>query len=65
MGFIGQGGCYGVSVYSVLNVYAPNDGTERIAVFDQIKETLRQCDQEGCMVLGGDWNCTVDFTVDH
>jgi hypothetical protein len=46
-------------------VYAPNEGTERIAVFDQLKETLRQCDQEGCMVLGGDWNCTVDFTVDR
>ena len=34
-------------------VYAPNEGTdaERVAIFDQIKETLRQCDQEGCMVL--------------
>lgn len=36
-----------------LNVYAPNEGTEHIVVFDQIKETLRQCDKEGCMVLGG------------
>ena len=23
---------------------------------------MQQCGQDGCVVLGGDWNCTTNFT---
>ena len=26
---------------------------------------MQQCGQDECVVLGGDWNCTTDFTLDR
>lgn len=50
--------------YLFINVYSPNIGTERVEFFKNITESLKQsaCDY---MILGGDWNCTVDFNNDR
>lgn len=52
------------SIYCFINVYAPNIGTERIDFFNNIKKSLEQSDCD-YFILGGDWNCTVDFNIDR
>lgn len=53
------------SVFNFISIYAPNLGSERIAVFKLLKDTLAQVGQGECVIMGGDWNCTVDFTLDR
>lgn len=52
-------------VLTLINVYAPNRGSEREGLFKIIKEKLSDIDQGECIVLGGDWNCCTDFTLDR
>lgn len=53
-------------VFVFINIYAPNTGAERIQIFKKLHEFLKQnCDENVWLILGGDWNCTVDFTLDR
>ncbi len=40
-------------------------GQERILFLNLLNETLKKCSSEGCVVIGGDWNCTIHFTIDR
>jgi len=51
------------SVY--LNVYAPNNGPERLIFFMELRKVLKKLDDNVCLIIGGDWNCTIDFVVDR
>ncbi|KAI4871736.1 hypothetical protein NFI96_008948, partial [Prochilodus magdalenae] len=48
-----------------VNVYAPNTGRDRAAMFTTLRNELSQYNQDAILVLGGDWNCTLDFTMDR
>ncbi len=53
-------------VFVFINIYAPNTGAERIQIYKKLHEFLKQnCDENVWLILGGDWNCTVDFTLDR
>lgn len=41
-----------------INIYAPNNGTDRL-------HFLKQQQDGDFIILGGDWNCTLDFTCDR
>ncbi len=56
---------YGEHVFVLMNVYAPNNGLERIRVFDQLHKALQKFDDNIWLVLGGDWNCTINFLIDR
>ena len=47
------------------NVYAPNTGRERGVLFGSLRQELSQVTPEETLVVGGDWNCTMDFTKDR
>jgi len=51
--------------FSFFNVYAPNIGQERIMFFKILYNALSQCPQENIIVLGGDFNCTVNPYMDR
>lgn len=39
---------------------------QRIQLFKKLHEFLKQnCDENVWWILEGDWNCTVDFTLDR
>lgn len=48
------------SIYCFINIYPSNIGTERIDFFNNIKKAL-----EALLIIGRDWNCTVDFNIDR
>ena len=54
----------GEVVFCFINVYASNQVLERLDIFKKLKEVLQQCGQGECVVMGGDWNCTVNFEMD-
>ncbi len=47
-----------------VNIYAPNLGIE-IRLFSKLEQFLRQQHDGDFVVLGGDWNCTLDFIIDR
>lgn len=51
--------------FSLFNVYAPNIGTERILFFEKLHTALSTVPQGRIIVLAGDFNCTVDHTLDR
>ena len=51
--------------FGFINVYAPNQGVDRIEAFKKIHSYLQQSNQNECVVMGGDWNCTTNFTTDR
>lgn len=55
----------GDSNFSFFNVYAPNTGNERISFFEKLSEAVSECSQDKIIVLGGDFNCTLDQAVDR
>lgn len=55
----------GDSNFSLFNVYAPNIGNERISFFENLSEAVSECCQDRIIVLGGDFNCTLDRAVDR
>lgn len=61
-GEIGQGGDR--RDRSLINVYAPNEGAERLEVFNKLKAHLTQCSQSDSIIWGSDWNCMTDLTID-
>ncbi len=48
-----------------MNIYAPNIGAERIRLFTKLEDFLRQQPEGDLIILGGDFNCTLDFTQDR
>lgn len=48
-----------------MNVYAPNTGTDRVQFFTKLEHILKQQRDGDVIVLGGDWNCTLNFTQDR
>lgn len=55
----------GDAYFSFFNVYAPNSGQERILFFKTLSHALSQCPQGNILVLGGDFNCTVNPDLDR
>ncbi|MBN3292510.1 YTX2 protein, partial [Polypterus senegalus] len=53
------------SVVTFINVYAPNEGEERLHFFNKLGDLLSKCDPEEVVVLGGDFNCTLDTRIDR
>jgi len=51
--------------FSLFNVYAPNIGTERTLFFGKLHTALSSVPQDRFIVLAGDFNCTLDHTVDR
>lgn len=51
--------------FTFFNVYAPNSGSDRGTCFRTLKDKLGTIDQRECVVMGGDWNCCTDFTLDR
>ena len=51
--------------FCLLNVYASNVGLERLDLFQKVSDFVKQCSQDDCLVMGGDWNCTTDFALDR
>lgn len=48
-----------------VNIYAPNIGKDRIKLFEMLKNTLVSLSQEDFLIIGGDFNCTLDFVIDR
>lgn len=51
--------------FSLFNVYAPNIGTERTLFFGKLNTALTSVPQGRIIVLAGDFNCTLDHTLDR
>jgi hypothetical protein len=43
------------------NVYSPNTGSERGLLFGCLRQEHSQIASEETLVVGRDWNCTMDF----
>lgn len=56
---------YEGSVFILINVYAPNNGPERVKYFLKLRNAIQKIDDNVCTIIGGDWNCTIDFIVDR
>lgn len=56
---------YKGTVFVLINVYAPNIGLERLEVFMKLKNAIQKIGDQVCVIIGGDWNCTVDFIIDR
>uniref|UniRef100_A0A674NTS8 Endonuclease/exonuclease/phosphatase domain-containing protein n=1 Tax=Takifugu rubripes TaxID=31033 RepID=A0A674NTS8_TAKRU len=52
-------------VFCLINIYAPSQGSDRLDLFQKVSSFLEQCGQDECVVMGGDWNCTTDVTLDR
>ena len=48
-----------------LNVYAPTNGLERMAFLNILNDTVKNCDDNDFMFLGGDFNCTETPLLDR
>lgn len=44
-----------------VNIYALNIGKDRIKLFEMLKNTLVSLSQEDFLIIGGNFNCTLDF----
>ena len=51
---------YEKSTLILINVYAPDNPQERCCFLDKLADTLSGCAQTDFLILGGDFNCTVD-----
>lgn len=51
--------------FVLINVYAPNNGLERVVFFMELRSVIQKFDDTVCMIIGGDWNCTTNFLVDR
>ncbi len=52
-------------VFVFVNIYAPNKGNVRSHTFNKLEQVLQQQNDSDYIILGGDWNCTLNFTVDR
>ena len=51
-------------VFCFLNIYAPNRGTERESFFTLLSNELKNTHHDQ-LIVGGDFNCTLDFYIDR
>lgn len=51
--------------YTFFNVYAPSVGQERVVFFGKLSDALLQCPQDNIVVMGGDFNCTINQFLDR
>ena len=51
-------------IYSLVNIYASNLGSERVSLCNQLRTGMHLHNQD-YIIMGGDWNCTIDFTLDR
>ena len=51
-------------IYCFVSVYAHNQGTDRLAFFNTLRNELLKYSHEQ-LIIGGDWNSTEDFTKDR
>lgn len=51
-------------LFYFVNAYAPNVGHERYIFFSILRNALMLC-ADGNIIMGGDWNCTENFTIDR
>ena len=51
---------YEKNTFTLLNVYAPVNPQERCCFLNKLADTLSGCAQTDFLILGGDFNCTVD-----
>ncbi|TWW77691.1 Transposon TX1 uncharacterized 149 kDa protein ORF 2 [Takifugu flavidus] len=52
-------------VFCLINIYAPSQGSDRLDLFQKVSSFVERCGQDECVVMGGDWNCTTDVTLDR
>lgn len=52
-------------MFCLINSYAPNQGSDRLDLVQMVSLFVKQCGQDECVVMGGDWNCATDFTLDR
>ncbi len=50
--------------YLFVNIYVPNFGAERSLLFKKFENLFKE-ENEDVFIVGGDWNCTLDFTLDR
>ena len=48
-----------------INIYAPNNGTERKGFLETVNSSLNGCSSEDFLFLGGDFNCTEAALLDR
>lgn len=48
-----------------VNIYAPNVGRDRIKLFEKLNDTLCSLSRDVFLIVGGDFNCTLDFVIDR
>lgn len=53
------------NIFVLMNVYAPNNGHERVVFFMELRTVIQKIDDTVCMIIGGDWNCTTNFIIDR
>ena len=46
----------------MLNVYAPNNGNERVRFFNNIKQIVKDKEE---LIIGGDFNCCISNNEDR
>lgn len=51
--------------FAFINIYAPTVGAERVIFFKKLEEELNKIGQDKAVVLAGDFNCTVNFSLDR
>jgi len=49
----------------LINIYAPNNGTERKRSFENLNYILNSCSSEDYLFVGGDFNCTDNEILDR
>ncbi len=47
------------------NVYAPNNGAERVCFFKDVSAAIQNCSSDEYLFLGGDFNCTENDAMDR
>jgi len=52
-------------IFLFVNIYAPNVGADRLTFFAQLESIIKEEKDYVFIVVGGDWNCTLDFTLDR
>ncbi len=48
-----------------INIYAPNNGTERKHFFEKVNDILNSCGSGDYLFVGGDFNCTENEILDR
>lgn len=50
-------------IFCLIDIYTPNQGSDRLDLFQRVPLFVKQCGQDERIVMGGDWNSTTDYTM--